>query len=418
MTYDVYLAHHGILGMKWGVRRYQNADGSLTAAGRQRYDVGDKSSKSVSIFSGKTSKNLSSSSSTTGKKTTREQKFVNKYLEEGMSKEDALLAARKRVRMEKILAVTAGVTVAALAAYAGKKMWDTRVDKFIPKGTLLRNLSTDSNKGIDDAFYAAFKEKDRLHYRFAFARKLEVDHPDLNIFDTKIRVNKRLKIASEDRAVRMLRNLSKDPSYKKELEKFVSSVDNLILETDPDRHSSLAKTAVKAVESLRRGNIDTSVYDVVNVGMVRHDIPTYRKVVGGLQNALKAKGYDAIVDVNDTKYSGLIASKPLIVFGGSKKLSVLGREVVPRGDFIDAQRKYAEIAIDEEVQKLGAEALRKHRQYKIHQIIKNTGIVSGLGGFAGGLTYWKYNQIVSDYRNEHPGTKLSDQEILRNYFGN
>jgi len=32
-----YLAHHGILGQKWGVRRYQNADGSFTPAGKKRY---------------------------------------------------------------------------------------------------------------------------------------------------------------------------------------------------------------------------------------------------------------------------------------------------------------------------------------------------------------------------------------------
>ena len=30
------LQHHGILGMKWGVRRYQNKDGSLTSAGKKR----------------------------------------------------------------------------------------------------------------------------------------------------------------------------------------------------------------------------------------------------------------------------------------------------------------------------------------------------------------------------------------------
>lgn len=31
------LQHHGILGQRWGVRRYQNEDGSLTAAGKKKY---------------------------------------------------------------------------------------------------------------------------------------------------------------------------------------------------------------------------------------------------------------------------------------------------------------------------------------------------------------------------------------------
>ena len=33
------LYHHGILGQKWGVRRYQNEDGSYTAEGRQHYGI-------------------------------------------------------------------------------------------------------------------------------------------------------------------------------------------------------------------------------------------------------------------------------------------------------------------------------------------------------------------------------------------
>ena len=33
------LMHYGVMGMRWGVRRYQNPDGSLTAEGQRRYDA-------------------------------------------------------------------------------------------------------------------------------------------------------------------------------------------------------------------------------------------------------------------------------------------------------------------------------------------------------------------------------------------
>ena len=34
-----YICHSGIKGMKWGVRRYQNEDGTLTAEGKERYGI-------------------------------------------------------------------------------------------------------------------------------------------------------------------------------------------------------------------------------------------------------------------------------------------------------------------------------------------------------------------------------------------
>lgn len=55
MVYETSLTHHGIKGQKWGVRRYQNKDGTLTRAGKSRYK---ESSSEKKIMSDSTKKKI------------------------------------------------------------------------------------------------------------------------------------------------------------------------------------------------------------------------------------------------------------------------------------------------------------------------------------------------------------------------
>lgn len=47
MQVDNFLYHHGIKGQKWGIRRFQNDDGTLTEEGKKRYGVGESGKMSA-----------------------------------------------------------------------------------------------------------------------------------------------------------------------------------------------------------------------------------------------------------------------------------------------------------------------------------------------------------------------------------
>lgn len=52
LPYSDEIYHHGIPGQKWGVRRFQNPDGSLTSEGRKRYSKSGGESKSIKSGTG------------------------------------------------------------------------------------------------------------------------------------------------------------------------------------------------------------------------------------------------------------------------------------------------------------------------------------------------------------------------------
>ena len=159
--YEQYLQHHGILGQKWGVRRYQNKDGTLTSAGKRHEKILDAKSGVKSARSEKNAANkdykttLSKAKKARGSwdeaankaktldKKTSSYNTAKKNLKQTKLKMEEEAAAEKgstvkKERAKKAVKVGAAVAGTALAAYgtykASQYIKQKAADKAVDRG--------------------------------------------------------------------------------------------------------------------------------------------------------------------------------------------------------------------------------------------------------------------------------------------
>ena len=372
------LTHHGIKGMKWGVRRFQNKDGSLTPAGRKRYDEPNQGINSTN----KKSQNTKS-------KSLHRLKLEEKYRNEGLSKEEAEKKATKRIKAEAYIAAAAGVTVASCLAYAKYKGYTT--DKIIKENSdfqRIMRLNPNAEIRKDYRQYVTIDKKDKVLYKGMFAdhiNKLKEDGE--NIYDITIKNRSDIKVASEKRARDTFTNLFKnDKEFKDE---FIERLQKDGYAVSKGRLDGIFNKMKDNPNSLTDREIKTKAYDLFNVMLAEPGERT-QKNSSRFYDALRKQGINAVVDVNDSKINNYHAKMPLILFDG--EFDNVKKRIMDDKEIQQNMNKHINRSANQSYMALGAAAVSLYASIPI------------------------YNKAQIDkkrleYKELHPNTKMTDSEI-------
>ena len=391
------LMHFGVKGMKWGVLRYQNKDGTLTALGEKKAQAKSdlkkakqrqtKSNKAQAAYSrrefqdAKTRLKINNQKS----KSKRQLALEQEYQKKGFTKDEAEIKAYNRAKAETVLKVAGGIALASAAAYVAYKHYDKVTDKVLSEGSQIGRISTDNSKDLNRAFYAFTNKHDKKRYEGFYGHQLRTMQPGGSVYEKAIKVSGNVKVASPKSAQKVMsRMLDENPEMKKYIKAQINNNNKNAFLLNP----KAAKLAKKASEEINSGKTGEATYKVFNAMLVDHG-DGQQKVTNKFYSMLKDAGYGALRDVNDKEVSGYGSKNPLIIFDTSK------------------------VNVDN-VTKLGNEYINKKNNIETGKLISKqlaksySSYGAAYAAIFGGLklnSEANNNRYVEKYRKDHPDTK-------------
>lgn len=301
------LYHHGVLGMHWGVRRYQNLDGSYKNGAEGRYDPEYTGTKRRGEAKAKTSRG---SSAPKKEMTEWEKSWTAHYMDKGKSLEDAEKAAKTRKKVLQMLAVGAGVAAAGAIGYSVYSRLAPRYcDKILKAGTKLQNVyGIKEGESLKDfsknsTFYSSFKKGDKKMYRGLMYGHIANQYGSDKVVNAVNTLGKNIKIASDKTASKELASLF--PKGSKERDTLISELIKNGIDDVKDTDDGLWKVFNKYAPLVRK---ETGYFDNDN------DVKNLQNAWSKFTDHMERKGYNGIYDIND-RNDGFQTKSPLITFG-------------------------------------------------------------------------------------------------------
>ena len=395
------LYHFGVKGMKWGVRRYQNEDGSLTSLGKKRDKMlsdrktAKKHSTTSNMVKAEYSRREFEDAKTRlklenqKKKSKRQQDLEKKYIDQGFAKDEAEIKAYNRAKTETILKVAGGIALASAAAYVAYKHYDKVTDRVFEKGSEIGRLTNNGSEPTNRAFYGFVNKHDKDRYEGLYGKTLGANGP---VYRKAMRAAGDINVASPESARKVLKNMF--DTDKQSFDVFKKNIDAMASVVPPT--TKQGKLWRKAKQELDSGKIGDNTYKAFNTTLVLHT-KEQQPINDKFYSAMKKAGYGAIRDVNDKENSGYFAKNPLIVFD-TDKINVEGFTKLGN-DHIDSmfakeQGKIAAHTLANQYGPIGAAFATSIGAMKLVKRSNET-------------------KFVENYRKQHPESTLSNNEILK-----